>query len=146
MKPVMTRAGSLCLFAAMITVSMLAPPITTGANPPGRRAKDSAQTPGELPDVIVGKERLRSSLSIRTRSAGGASCTLVEGCLSGTGSHRVLEFDTQIINQGPADIRFGNPGNLPNLFEFSTCHGHYHLKDTLDYAITRGGSDTVSLY
>jgi hypothetical protein len=129
--------------SSILTVA--APPgmTTSIAAPPAARPVPQG-TP--LPDLTVSVERLRDSLDLRTRRAGPASCALAEACLGGTGVRRTLEFDTQIINQGTVDVRFGNPADQPELFEWSACHGHFHLKDSLDYSLAHGGSDTASLY
>jgi hypothetical protein len=104
----------------------------------------AAQT--ALPDLVVGADRLRSSMIISNRSFTSSSCSFVEGCIAQTGSRRVLQFDMQIINQGNADAQLGRPQDNPNLFEFSPCHGHYHMRDSLDYNMAYTGRDSVGFY
>lgn len=111
------------------------------AGPP---AVPSAPLPG-LPDLIVSASRLTSSLRISNKTFGSGNCSVVEGCVV-AGSRRVLEFDTQIVNQGNADAVLGTPSSRPDLFVFSPCHGHFHMLDSLDYTMAFGGLDSVSLY
>jgi hypothetical protein len=106
---------------------------TAGGNPP-------------LPDLVIGRETLRRTLAVSSVQVSPGDCTVVEGCVRGLGARRTLVFDTEIINQGDADVVLGDPHDHPELFEFSPCHGHYHLKDSIHYALSHGGSDTVSLY
>lgn len=100
---------------------------------------------GALPDLVVSKERLRESVNIRKRTGKAGSCTIFEECL-GLGVRRTIEFDTYVVNAGDADLRLGRPSDRPNLFEFSACHAHYHLKDSFVYGIARGGADSVGLF
>ena len=129
--------------AAVALVGCLATavlPVSAGEPKPPRAAQ------GPLPDLTVGADRLRSSMIISNRSFTANSCSFVEGCVTTTGQRRLLLFDMQIINQGEGDAVLGNPTNNPDLFEFSACHGHYHMNDTLDYSLTHGGRDTVAVY
>ncbi len=67
----------------------------------------------------------------------GAGCEVEEGSVTGTGWRRVLQFATSDENVGERDLTIGGvdytlsgaPGenDLHNLFELSTCHGHYHF-------------------
>jgi hypothetical protein len=107
-----------------------------GGDAPGR---------GALPDLVVSKERLRESINIRKRDGESGDCTIFEGCL-GLGKRRTLEFDTYVVNAGDGDLRLGRPSDRPNLFEYSACHGHYHLKESFVYGIALGGTDSVGLF
>jgi hypothetical protein len=132
--------GRLLLAATACGALVLAPAAGRPAPP---RAAEVAD--GE-PDLTVSRERLRDSINIRTRDANAGDCTLVEGCLGGLGKRRTLEFDTYTVNAGDGDLRLGSPADHPGLFEFSRCHGHYHLKDSFVYAVGHGGADSVGLF
>jgi hypothetical protein len=129
--------ASPCLLLALVLAS------TTGVSSAPTTAP---RAQGGLPDLVVGVDRLRSSLNIRNRSFTASSCAVFENCVGGTGTRRVLEYDTQIINQGTADVVFGSPADHPELYEFSPCHSHYHLKDSLDYSLAFGGTTTAGVY
>src|SRR6185369_3689479 len=124
-----TRTGRL-LLAAMLCGAFLNAP-ATGAPPAPR---DVGAVGDGQADLTVSRDRLRDSINIRTRNAKAGDCTLFEGCLGGIGTRRTLEFDTYTVNVGDGDLRLGSPQDHPNLFEFSSCHGHYHLKNSFIYA------------
>ena len=130
-------------FASAVATSaaLLLSSVAAYAGPPAVPAAPQ----GPLPDLIVGATRLTSSLRISNKTFGSNNCSVVEGCVV-AGSRRVLEFDTQIINQGNADAVLGTPTSRPDLFGFSPCHGHYHMLDSLDYSMAFGGQHSVSLY
>lgn len=134
-------AGAVAL-AACFALGLPTAPVAKAAGPPPRTAAQG----GPLPDLTVGVDRLRSSLSITNRSFSANSCSVVEGCISTTGTRRLLTFDLQIQNLGNADAMLGSPSQRPDLYVFSPCHGHYHLLDSLDYAMGYGGTDTPAVY
>ena len=64
------------------------------------------------------------------------SCALAEACISGSGWRRLLQFTATVHNIGPATLDIGpvvaqNP--LNNLFQYNTCHAHYHFSDYGDF-------------
>ena len=134
------RRGRFASAAAMST-AMLLSSVAAFAGPPALPAAPQ----GPLPDLVVSATRLTSSLRISNKTFGSGNCSVVEGCVV-AGSRRVLEFDTQIVNQGNADAVLGTPSSRPDLFVFSPCHGHFHMLDSLDYSMAYGGLDSVSLY
>lgn len=135
------RRGKLASVMATSAVVILSS-VAAHAGPPP--VVPAAQTPA-LPDLVVSVSRLNSSLRISNKSFSAGNCSVVEGCVV-AGARRVLEFDTQIVNQGTADAVLGSPSSRPELFVFSPCHGHFHMLDSLDYSMAYGGLDAVSLY
>ena len=71
---------------------------------------------------------------IDTRFFSSSSCAVVEGCTV-PGLRKLLRFDFLCWNAGDADLPVGNPANHPEWFEFSPCHGHFHLKDFNGYKL-----------
>lgn len=73
-------------------------------------------------------------------------CSVVEGGVQ-PGYRRLLRFTVTTPNVGSADVFVGNPGDHmdPNgdgstadadgLFEFSTCHDHYHFQNYATYRL-----------
>jgi hypothetical protein len=51
-----------------------------------------------------------------------------DGCVT-PGPHRVMRFDFLSFNAGDSDFVIGSPASRPDLFVWSSAHGHYHLKD-----------------
>lgn len=62
-------------------------------------------------------------------------CAIVEGCVDAPGHRRLLRFDTWTPNTGDADLFLGDPDDSPDLFEGSTCHGHYHFTSYARYSL-----------
>jgi hypothetical protein len=58
------------------------------------------------------------------------SCGLVEGCVSGSGWRRLLQFKATVHNLGAEALSVG-PVNSENpalnLFQYNTCHDHFHF-------------------
>ena len=72
--------------------------------------------------------------SIQTKTFGANDCTVVEGC-GVVGKRKLLRFDFLCCNAGNADVHMGVPAQNPQWYEFSPCHGHYHLKSFNEYAL-----------
>lgn len=80
------------------------------------------------------------------------SCALAEGCVGGTGWRRLLQFDASVHNVGGKALAIGDvdyyldgSGSLladHNIFEYSTCHEHYHFSYYGDFLF--GSGDTQS--
>lgn len=80
------------------------------------------------------------------------SCALAENCVGGTGWRRLLQFDASVHNVGGealdiGDIDYylegsGSPLADHNIFEFSSCHEHYHFSYYGDFLF--GSGDTQS--
>lgn len=87
-----------------------------------------------LPDLTISAEAALSSLSIGHESFTPASCAIVEGCVGGPGSRRLLRFSTQTPNIGDADMIMGDPSGQPD-FQYSSCHGHYHFEGYARYEL-----------
>src|ERR1700730_3621649 len=51
------------------------------------------------------------------------------------GTHRVMRFDFLSHNVGDADLVVGSPAARPDLFVWSSAHGHYHLKDFNEFKL-----------
>jgi hypothetical protein len=97
-------------------------------------------------DLAVDPKRFVSQMEIVDRWFDADSCELIEGSVNGSGYRRLLRFDTVIINAGDGDLALGDPTDPDNpyvqagVFEFSPCHGHYHMSGFADYQLlTPGG-------
>lgn len=80
-----------------------------------------------LPNLTINAGRLQATVTFQNTQVKGSSCAVVEGCVNGSGKRKLMRFDVQTPNIGTADLYFGNPANNP-IFEYSPCHGHYHLE------------------
>ena len=80
------------------------------------------------------------------RTFSSTDCAVVEGEV-GAGQRRLLRFTAGFPNVGPGDLIIGNPFDHPELYDFTTCHGHPHFKEYADYRLwtTQGYSDWRAL-
>jgi len=88
------------------------------------------------PDLQVFKQEFRTNRLIY-RYISPDSCTVAEKCVGGTGWRRLLQFSTADENTGTTDLDIGlvdyfidgvkNPLQMHHVFEYSTCHNHYHF-------------------
>eukprot|EP00051_Salpingoeca_urceolata_P014928 m.190603 g.190603 ORF g.190603 m.190603 type:complete len:285 (-) comp18237_c0_seq5:1633-2487(-) len=82
-------------------------------------------------NLRVNEQLLRRSMFIGRRKITRNSCALEEKCVAGKGKRRLLYFDTGIINDGDEDLHLANS----NLFEWSSCHQHFHHSAIAEYEI-----------
>jgi hypothetical protein len=95
-------------------------------------------------DLTVDRPALVASLALETRLVTTDDCALAEGAVAAPGERRLLRFDTIVVNRGSRDLVLGDPAHpLPPFdagdFEFSPCHGHFHLRSFADYELRRAG-------
>lgn len=85
------------------------------------------------PDLTIDPGILQSVfIDIHTFAA--TDCAVAEG-MATAGTRKMLLFSTITNNIGPGALFLGNPVDHPDWFEFSVCHGHYHIKDYADYRL-----------
>jgi len=125
-------------------------PVTTdgpaaGDRPPATDASDVPTPPptdgGPLPNLIP----IVANPQIQERTFGAASCEVTEGCTV-AGNRRLLRFDLTTPNIGAADLYLGSPtaaGRPAGMFEFGTCHNHWHLRGYADYRLVTGDGREV---
>jgi hypothetical protein len=95
-----------------------------------------------LPDLIVNEGALRASLEFSAEQFSPSDCAIVEGCVSGTGTRKLLRFTVGTPNIGTADLIMGDPEANPDLYEYSPCHGHYHFIGYSEYVLMSRGRAT----
>jgi len=74
-------------------------------------------------------------------------CEVLEGCVGAPGSRTLVRFDTVSANRGTADVFVGvppPPGESNDIFQWSPCHMHHHVKNYASYEL-RDASGTVVL-
>jgi Lysyl oxidase len=108
------------------------PLVDAGADAP--RPLDAPRVDGgALPNLIP----VISNPQIQERTFLGTSCEVMEGCTV-AGNRRLLRFDLTTPNIGAADLYLGPPtmaGRPPMMFEYGTCHMHWHLRGYADYRL-----------
>ena len=89
------------------------------------------------PDLIISKARLAGEILFDTLDVSPASCTLVEQCVGGTGLRQLMRFSVEAVNQGQATMKMPPQKLRPDLFEWSSCHGHYHFNGFAVFRLLR---------
>lgn len=88
------------------------------------------------PDLIVDGSLLRAMMQVREEAYSPDSCAVVEGCITGPGTHLVLRFMSSTPNIGQTDLFIGDPTQcIGDLFRFSECHQHLHFQEYADYRL-----------
>jgi hypothetical protein len=97
-------------------------------------------------DLIVDARRLASSWEVGDEFFDAASCATIEGGIQ-PGAHRTVRFTVATPNIGTGDVYVGDPAAHfdPNgdgdpsdgdgLFEFASCHEHYHFRNYATYEL-----------
>jgi len=87
--------------------------------------------PVSLPDLIIWGPTVNPLA--RNQTFANNACEVLEGCAT-PGTRRYLQFDTETRNIGTGDLFLGNPNGNP-LFQFDSCHGHYHFNGFAEYRL-----------
>lgn len=98
---------------------------------------------GGKPDLTVDPQRFVSQMEIVDRffDPEADACAFAEEVIGGAGYRRILRFDTVVMNSGDADLVVGDRSDPDNpyaeFFEFSPCHGHFHIEFFSEYQLLR---------
>jgi len=91
-----------------------------------------------LPDMIVDTVTLQQNWLVRDENLPADACSVLEGGVT-PGVRRIIRFTVTTPNVGTADINVGNPADHiaanDGLFEFATCHQHYHFRNYAKYEL-----------
>jgi Lysyl oxidase len=111
---------ALCLMSAMAVTARVT---TSVGMPPSPR--------GDLPDLIVRDDVLTHHWVVRVEDLPASFCSVVEGEIT-PGVHTLIRFTVTTPNIGSADVFVGDPNEHvaqnDGLFEFASCHNHYHFR------------------
>ena len=150
--PLMRRAFILagCLMAACAaperqSVSSIAP--TTPVF-----IQNTVDTVG-LPDLIVDERATQQGWINREEYLPSTYCSVQEGGVT-AGDRNILRFTVTTPNVGDADVFVGSPlshmdpngdgsfADQDGLFEFASCHGHFHFQHYATYKLIDSGGKT----
>jgi hypothetical protein len=99
-----------------------------------------------LPDLIVDAKATQQNWVNRTENLPANFCSVEEGGIT-PGEHDLLRFTVTTPNIGDADVFVGSPlahmdpngdgsfSDQDGLFEFATCHGHFHFQHYATYKL-----------
>jgi hypothetical protein len=94
-------------------------------------------------DLIVNRAMLARTVMIEKRTFNAEDCAVVEGCMKTLGTRKLLRFSIGFCNIGQGDLVLGDPMDHPELYRYSPCHGHFHLKGLASYAILNSNGTVV---
>ena len=138
----------LSLPAALLLVVACADSSRTGpAGPTSRPAftQNAVDTIG-LPDLIVDSKATQQNWVNRVEDLPADFCSVIEGGVT-PGTHNILRFTVTTPNVGNADVFVGSPlkhmdpngdgsfADQDGLFEFASCHGHFHFQHYASYKL-----------
>ena len=99
-------------------------------------------TYAQRPDLFIYGPSAQPEIIIRNLSS--SDCEVQEGCAT-PGTRKLLSFNTEFRNAGPADLVIGNPADSPLFFEWGACHGHWHFPGFAEYRLRSVSSGQVFL-
>jgi hypothetical protein len=111
-------------------------------------ASHSSGTPDltGLPDLIVDEKATQNNWLVRVEDLPANFCSVEEGNII-PGTRKVIRFTVTTPNIGDGDVFVGNPidhmdpngdGNTSDqdgMFEFATCHNHFHFQNYATYRL-----------
>jgi hypothetical protein len=90
------------------------------------------------PDLIVRTDMIEAQWVVRTERLSATACSVIEGGIT-PGERLLVRFTVGSANIGDADIFVGDPNDHvaagDGLFEFASCHNHYHFRNYTLYEL-----------
>ena len=115
-------------FALMLCLCL---PVLAGDN------KNNTPDLNGLPDLIV-SANLGQQWVVRVEDLPATFCSVEEGGVT-PGTHTIVRFTVTTPNIGNADLFLGDPNvhvaANDGLYEFATCHHHFHFKHYATYEL-----------
>lgn len=103
----------------------------------GSSALDPEQVPCSdprgCPDLITDSASLVIGTQ-RTEAFGPNHCAVQEGAVE-AGARQIIRVSFTFGNAGKGDLILGAPSAHPDWFEWSGCHGHYHVKEHATFRV-----------
>jgi hypothetical protein len=126
------KTAAICL-SLSATIFLSSP---AGAQEPASlcETRVTCSDPRGCPDLVVDPNILRRDLMILKERFRDDDCSVIEGEVV-AGRRKLLLFTSNTPNLGRGDLIIGDPALRPDLFEYSTCHGHPHFKEYSDYRL-----------
>jgi hypothetical protein len=106
-----------------------------------------------LPDLIVDSKTTQNNWIVRVEDFPAEFCSVKEGGVT-PGTHTVIRFTVTTPNVGNADVYIGSPlahmdpngdgdfSDQDGLFEFATCHQHFHFQHYATYELIDSDGNT----
>jgi hypothetical protein len=133
------------LTLAGLTVAILLTAIVVVSHVDATR-ESIAKPQSGTPDLIVRSDVLRDHWLVRQENLPAAFCSVEEGNIT-PGDHKLLRFTVTTPNIGTGDVFVGDPNEHfaldDGLFEFATCHNHFHFRHYALYELVDPNSGFV---
>src|SRR6478672_7533347 len=139
--------ASLLLVAALLGACTRSEPTAVRATVPLKPLLSSGvPDTSALPDLIVDGKATQNNWVVRVEDLPADFCSVIEGGVT-PGTHTIIRFTVTTPNIGKADVFVGSPlahmdpngdGNFSDqdgLFEFATCHKHFHFQHYATYRL-----------
>ena len=122
------------------------PTATTPPSVPGPQLTQNTVDTVGLPDLIVDSKATQNNWLTRVEDFPADFCSVQEGGVT-PGTHTVIRFTVTTPNIGDADVFVGSPlahmdpngdgdfADSDGLFEFATCHEHFHYQRYATYKL-----------
>lgn len=94
--------------------------------------------PPGIADLQFIAAEMNNSVVVTSDDFRDADCEVQEGCVGAAGRRTLVRFDTVSANRGTADVFVGvppPPGESNDVFEWSPCHMHHHVKNYASYEL-----------
>jgi hypothetical protein len=131
-----------------VLASCVSPDAPTAATQPDVQSVRDRNTVNTalLPDLTVDARATQQNWLVRVEDFPANFCSVQEGGLN-AGTHRVLRFTVTTPNIGKGDVFVGSPlahmdpngdgdfSDQDGLFEFASCHGHFHFQHYATYKL-----------
>jgi hypothetical protein len=144
-------AASLLLVSALLAACTRSEPTAVRAAVPLKPLLSSGvPDTSALPDLIVDGKATQNNWVVRVEDLPADFCSVIEGGVT-PGTHTIIRFTVTTPNIGKGDVFVGSPlahmdpngdGNFSDadgLFEFASCHQHFHFQHYAEYRLI--GSD-----
>ncbi len=130
------RTVKLPVLGLVVIGLLLTLPLALSAQSP-QSPSSQPDTTG-TPDLVVNSKLLGSQWVVRDEQLDPSACSVEEGNVT-PGVRTIIRFTVETPNIGDADIIVGDPNAHvainDGLFEFATCHQHYHFRHYAKYEL-----------
>jgi hypothetical protein len=139
-------AVAFLVVAATACVDANRPTATLPPNVSGPQLTQNTVDTVGLPDLIVDSKATQNNWLTRVEDFPADFCSVQEGGVT-PGTHSVIRFTVTTPNIGDADVFVGSPlahmdpngdgdfADSDGLFEFATCHEHFHFQRYATYKL-----------
>ena len=140
--------AALSFVAAAIVAAACSPGEHPAATAPRQPLLSSGvpDTTSGLPDLIVDSKSTQQNWVNRVEDLPADFCSVIEGGVT-PGTHNILRFTVTTPNIGKGDVFIGSPlkhmdpngdgsfADSDGLFEFASCHQHFHFQHYATYKL-----------